>query len=83
MTKVINEEIEFEKELTLKELFDYFKEKYGDKFENLIWDKNKKGGFSSFLSIIINGRSYRGENFLNTPLKDGDDLAFLYIYFGG
>ncbi len=75
--------MEFEKELTLLELFDRLKEAYGDKFEELIWDKNKKGVFSSFLSIIINGRSYRHENFLQTVLKDGDDVSFLYIYFGG
>jgi molybdopterin converting factor small subunit len=35
------------------------------------------------LSIIINGRSYRYKNFLETPLKDGDDISFIYIFFGG
>ena len=45
--------------------------------------KKKISEFSSFLSIIINGRSFRDEHFLEKILKDGDDIAFLYIYFGG
>jgi len=57
--------------------------KYGDKFKGLIWDKVKKEEFHKQLVIILNGRTYRGENFLETPLKDGDDLSFLYVYFGG
>ncbi|MFX1259967.1 MAG: MoaD/ThiS family protein [Promethearchaeota archaeon] len=83
LTKTSNKEIEFEKELTLIELFDQLKGRYGKKFEELLWDKNKTSELSSFLSIIINGRSYQHKNFLQTVLKDGDDISFLYIYFGG
>ncbi len=72
-----------EKELTLKELLEYFYVKYGNKFKELLWDKKNANEFSSFLSIIVNGRSYRDENFLNQIIKNGDDLAFLYLYFGG
>lgn len=75
--------LEFDEELTMKDLFDKLKEIYGEKFKTLIWDKNKKGMLSSFLSIIVNGRSYRHDGFLQTKLKDGDDISFLYIYFGG
>jgi len=64
-------------------LLEFFKEHFGEKFYELLWDKKKKDEFSSFLSIIINGRSYRDENFLKTILRDGDDIAFLYLYFGG
>ena len=83
ITKDTNKIIKFENELTVKELLEFFKDHFGDKFYELLWDKKNKEQFSSFLSIIINGRSYRDENFLKTILKDGDDIAFLYLYFGG
>lgn len=83
LTKDLHKIIEFDNELTLIELLEYFYKKYGEKFKELIWDKNKKGVFSSFLSIIINGHSYRHNRFLQTPLKNGSDITFLYLYFGG
>ncbi|MFX0026418.1 MAG: MoaD/ThiS family protein [Candidatus Hermodarchaeota archaeon] len=83
ITKKTNEIVKLEKELTLKELLEYFYKKYGEKFKELLWDKKNPNEFSSFLSIIINGKSYRHDNFLETLLKDGDDIAFLYLYFGG
>ena len=83
LTNTTNEIIKLEEELTLEELLAFFYEKYGTKFKELIWDKKNEEEFSSFLSIIINGRSYRGEYFLKTLIKDGDDIAFLYLYFGG
>ena len=83
ITKGTNQIINFENELTIKELLEFFKEHFGEKFYELLWDKKKRDEFSSFLSIIINGSSYRDENFLKTVLKDGDDISFLYLYFGG
>ena len=83
ITKGTNQIINFENELTINELLEFFKEHFGEKFYELLWDKKKRDEFSSFLSIIINGRSYRDENFLKTVLKDGDDISFLYLYFGG
>ncbi len=83
ITKGTNQIINFENELTINELLEFFKEHFGEKFYELLWDKKKRDEFSSFLSIIINGRSYRDENFLKTVLKDGDDICFLYLYFGG
>ncbi|MFX1589113.1 MAG: MoaD/ThiS family protein [Promethearchaeota archaeon] len=83
ITKNTNEIVKLEKELTLKELLEYFYKKYGEKFKELLWDKKNPNEFSSFLSIIINGKSYRHDKFLETSLKDGDDIAFLYLYFGG
>ena len=83
ITKGTNQIIKFDQELTVKELLEFFKEHFGEKFYKLLWDKKKKNVFSSFLSIIINGRSFRDEHFLKKILKDGDDLAFLYLYFGG
>ncbi|GAH27245.1 unnamed protein product, partial [marine sediment metagenome] len=58
ITKGTNQIINFENELTIKELLEFFKEHFGEKFYELLWDKKKRDEFSSFLSIIINGRSY-------------------------
>ncbi|MBD3338744.1 MAG: hypothetical protein GF353_06535 [Candidatus Lokiarchaeota archaeon] len=78
-----NEILEFEDELQLKDLLDKFSEEYGDKFKELVWDKKKQDELNSMLSIIINGNSYRDDDFLDKKLKDGDDISFIYIFFGG
>ncbi|MFX1376695.1 MAG: MoaD/ThiS family protein [Promethearchaeota archaeon] len=83
VTQNLNETIEFEKELSLAELIEFFGLKYGEKFTDLVWEKGNKGVFSKYLSIIINGRSYQHDKFLETKLKDGDQIVFIYIYFGG
>ena len=83
LTKTFNEILKFDKELTLIQLIEYLHEKYGEEFHELVWDKKKEGELHKMLSIIINGRSYRYEGFLDTVLKEGDDLSFIYIFFGG
>lgn len=83
LTKTLQREFKFEKEITVRELLDYLKKDYGEPFHELVWDKKKEGEFSSFLSIIINGRSYRSDDFLDMKLKNKDDITFLYLYFGG
>ena len=82
ITKKLFETFEFEEELTLSELIDFFEQKF-EGFSELVWDKGNKDVFSKFLSIIINGRSYQHDKFLETKLKDGDQIVFIYIYFGG
>ena len=83
LTKTFDEILKFDKELKLIKLIEYLQEKYGEEFHELVWDKKKEGKLHKMLSIIINGRSYRYEGFLDTDLKDGDDLSFIYIFFGG
>ena len=83
VTKNLFETLEFEKELTLDELIDFFGQKYGTNFIDLIWENGEKGKFNKLLSIIINGKSYRYANFLETKLKDEDQIVFIYVYFGG
>jgi len=83
VTKILFDTFEFEKELTLEELIEYFGQTFGEEFINLVWDKGKKREFSQFLSIVINGRSYQHDKFLETILKDGDQIVFIYVYFGG
>jgi len=83
LTKSLHDQLIFETEITIRELLEYLEKEYGKEFYNLIWDKKKKGEFSSFLSIIVNGRSYRKDDFLDMKLKHNDDITFLYLYFGG
>ena len=83
ITKNLFETIQFEKEITLGELIEFFGQKYGEKFVDLVWEKGKEGEFNKLLSIIINGRSYQHDKFLETRLTDGDQIVFIYIYFGG
>lgn len=84
LTRKLREKIQFEENnITLYKLLERLTEKYGEEFRDLIWDKKKKDELSSFLSIIINGNNYRDEKFLDKKLEDGDDISFLYIYFGG
>jgi molybdopterin converting factor small subunit len=83
VTKKIYDTIEFEKELTLSELIEFCGEKFGDKFTDLVWEKGEKGKFHKLLALIINGRSYQHDKFLETKLKDGDQIVFIYVYFGG
>ena len=83
LTKNFNEVLKFDKELTLIQLIKYLQEKYGEEFRELVWEKKKEGELHKMLSIIINGRSFRYEGFLNTIIKEGDDLSFIYIFFGG
>jgi molybdopterin converting factor small subunit len=82
VTKTLFETFEFEEELTLSDLIEFFEKKF-EGFSELVWDKENKGEFSKFLSIIINGRSYQHDKFLETKLTDGDQIVFIYIYFGG
>ncbi len=84
LIKKLDEIVKFEKDtITLTELLESYYEKYGEEFNELIWDKNKKYELHKQLVIIINGMTFRDENFMQTKLKDGDDISFLYVYFGG
>jgi len=83
LTKTFDEILKFDKELTLIQLIKHLQEKYGEEFRELVWEKKKEGELHKMLSIIINGRSFRYEGFLDTILKEGDDLSFIYIFFGG
>ncbi|MFX1328378.1 MAG: MoaD/ThiS family protein [Promethearchaeota archaeon] len=83
VTKKLYETFEFDKELTLNELIEFFGKKYGKRFIDLVWENGETGKFNKLLSIIINGQSYRHDKFLDTLLKDRDQIVFIYIYFGG
>jgi molybdopterin converting factor small subunit len=83
VTKNLFETFEFKQEMTLIELIEFFEQKYGAEFVDLVWEKGEKGKFNKLISIIINGRSYQHDTFLETKLRDGDQIVFIYVYFGG
>ena len=83
LTKIVNEDLNFDNELTMKALLEYYQDKYGNKFKELVWSKKDPNDFHDQLVIILNGKTFRDEKYLETVLKDGDDLTFLYVYFGG
>ncbi|MGV9171315.1 MAG: MoaD/ThiS family protein [Promethearchaeia archaeon] len=78
-----NEVVSVEDNITLNQLFEILYERHGEEFKELLWDKKNPDDLSDFLSIIINGRSFRDEKFLDKVLEDEDDISFLYVYFGG
>jgi molybdopterin converting factor small subunit len=83
LTKKLREKIQLDEGSTLNDLLKKLYEIYGEEFKDLIWDKKDDKELNKLLSIIVNGKNYRDEKFLDTKLKENDDLTFLYIYFGG
>ena len=83
LTKKLREKVQLEENSTLIDLLEKLDEIYGEEFRKLIWDKKNDEELNKLLSIIINGKNYRDDKFLDTKLKENDDITFLYIYFGG
>ncbi|MEJ2249635.1 MAG: MoaD/ThiS family protein [Candidatus Lokiarchaeota archaeon] len=83
LTKKLREKVQLEDNSSLNDLLSKLYNIYGDEFRKLIYDKKNEEELNKLLSIIINGKNYRDEKFLDTTLQDGDDVTFLYIYFGG
>ncbi|TFF93726.1 MAG: hypothetical protein EU544_05440 [Promethearchaeota archaeon] len=83
ITKKTRENLQFDSPIVIHDLLEYYYEKYGQDFKKLVWKNEEMQEYHDQLVIIINGKTYRDENFLKTPLKDGDNIYFLYEYFGG
>ena len=65
----------------LKELIDLLILKYPE-IKTLIWD-SKSNSLKNYISVILNKRAIRDQNFLSTSLKDGDIITFLLPISGG
>jgi len=72
-----------QQEIKILELIDILEQRYGISFRENIWNKKNPHDFHQRLAIIINGRSFRDENFLKRVLKDGDKVWFTHSFFGG
>lgn len=77
--KVITGKNELEMEVgSVKEIYDMLIEKYGDVMRKSLMDE--KGRMLDFLQIFINGVVSRK---LDTPLRDGDEVAIIPPVEGG
>jgi len=75
------EQIEFSKAVTVKELLKKLSEKYGETFRDYIYDT--KGEVRSHLQFLINGKSTTTLQGFKTKLKKGDQVAILPPVGGG
>lgn len=82
-TKTTKEILEFAQEIQMDELLEILQQKYGDPFRENIWNKKDPSDFHERLSIIVNGRTFRDENFLKKELKDKDKIWLTHYFFGG
>lgn len=83
LTKIQHEDIELEEGARLIDLIEKLAEKYGDEFKELIFDEREPDGLVDNLTLIINGNSYRGDNFLERELHEKDKIWFAYTFYGG
>jgi len=66
---------------TLKDAIDRLIERYGEKFEDKIYDE--KGKVRRFVNIYVNGKDIRFLNSLETQLNDGDNISIIPAVGGG
>ena len=64
----------------VKDLLDDLKERFGKEFEDRFYT-NKK--LNSYIIIMVNGDDVRNAQFIDTQLKDGDEVLFLPAIAGG
>lgn len=74
-------EVEVRKPETVGGLFETLNRRYGRAFRDQIWDKNT-GEIAPFL-IKLNERLIRSTYDLNTPIRDGDEIAIIFPVGGG
>lgn len=82
--KVVGQpKIELEmQDATLKSLLDELAEKFGNKFNELLFDQNKK--VKPFFNIMVNGRQYQYlPGGLDVRLNDGDVVSIFSPVAGG
>ena len=63
---------------TLGNLIGQVRKKYGEKFDDVIWDK-QNNNLKKGVSVLVNGRALP----LDTKLRASDQVAFLMLMAGG
>jgi len=66
---------------TLKEAVSVLTAKFGDRFEDRIFDE--RGKLARFVNIYVNGKDIRFLNHLNTELNDEDNVSIIPAVGGG
>ena len=75
------EEFEFSRGTTVKELLKHLSESYGQAFKEYIY--NERGRVKSHLQFLINGKSITTLKSFESRLKDGDKVAIIPPVGGG
>lgn len=83
VTQKSKETLEIKEGIIMKDLLSLLEEKYGSEFTANIWNKKNPGELHERISIIINGRTFRGDNFLDRELEDDSKVWFTHYFFGG
>jgi molybdopterin synthase sulfur carrier subunit len=75
------EQIQLSQAFTLEALLKQLSRKYGEDFEDYIYDS--LGNVRGHLQFLINGKSSSTEQGMKTKLRDGNELAILPPVGGG
>ena len=71
-----------EQKITLQSILNLLSKKYGPPFRNYIYD-SRTNNVKSFLQFLVNGKSAKTIQGLQTQIKDGDVLAIIPPVGGG
>jgi MoaD family protein len=68
---------------TLRDVLNTLSQQFGKEIEDMVFDSSRKEVKRSVL-ILLNGQPYLNlRDRLNSPLKDGDEIALLPLMAGG
>jgi len=66
---------------TVKQVIDELIRLYGKKVRDSFYDE--RGNFDAIIQITLNGRTFIPADKHDTPLNEGDTLAFMLLLAGG
>lgn len=72
--------IDFEGE-TVNDLIEYLVKRFGPQAKQALYDE--RGELDLMIQILLNGKEWVTHDRLNTPLREGDTLAFMFLAAGG
>ncbi len=72
--------IDFEGE-TVNDLIEDLVQRFGPKAKQALYDE--KGELDLMIQILLNEKEWVTRDRLDTPLKEGDTLAFMFLAAGG
>jgi molybdopterin synthase sulfur carrier subunit len=75
------DEIQLQSAITVKELLTLLSEKYGEKFREYVYNKERK--VQDYLSFLVNGININVLQGFDTKLKEGDIIAIIPPVGGG